>query len=53
MQYVLNGVRYAHCGDDFWRILDKNGYIVDWNQRFVNRIAVEHYIEWRKDGNVD
>lgn len=44
-QYTMHGVRYVHCGDDFWRLMDKNGYVHQHARRFTCQEGIESWIE--------
>jgi hypothetical protein len=44
-QYNYLGVRYVHCGDDFWRPYASDR--LQWGMRFTNEYAIKKWIENR------
>ena len=44
-QYEMHGVKYVHCGDDFWRLCGKNGMVNQHARKFTAQDAVESFIK--------
>ena len=44
-KYEMHGVKYVHCGDDFWRLTTRDGYVNQRARRFTNQQHIEAFIQ--------
>lgn len=51
VRYELNGVRYVHCGDDFWRLMTRDGYVNQHARRFTTQDHIEAFIRSNTEEN--